>query len=334
MPYGSPAKLVVSCARRRGFCFRAGAKRLYAVTMLIASIIPALALAQNHASNGSEPDSIPFTWAPPQTHEGQKRFSIVRGHGVAVCDAYLQLLNQTHFDVTPFCGRPDDGTGFMHLRRHYWGVDQIFQLVPHVYGFMVFDNQFHLGRWFTPNPENPNKPLITTNPDTRDSIADFLRRNWMRVWSYEEPIDIENDGSSLDVLIWQDGGTRCGSDYADHPWTFPYVPQQAFIINSDGKTIDERLTRTIFGGPEESSPTRSLRRPKYIPGVAYHANPFRPLAESIGIFGYRGRYYIETENRSKTQDGPLPPVIVYLREHKSTAKLCTFRPENVPVPAD
>ena len=277
------------------------------------------------------PVSSPAQDQPPTT---DKNFTLVHGDGAAVCDAYLQVLNQSHFDVTPFCGRPDNGPGFMLLKRQYWGVEQIFQLAPHVYGFMVFDNQSHLGRWFSPNPDNPNKPLVTTNPETQDSISDSLHRNWMRMWSYEEPIDIENDGSPRNVLIWQDGGAQCGSDYADHPWTVPYVPQQALIINSDGKTIDERLTRAIFGVPEESSPTRSLRRPKYIPGVAYDASPFKPLAESIGIFGYRGRYYINTENRPKTQGGPLPPVIVYLRERNRTAKVCAFRPENVPVPVD
>jgi hypothetical protein len=294
------------------------------IIVLTASMIPVSSWAQAEADN-----------------EGQKQFSLLQGRGVPVCDAYLQLLNQAHFDVTPFCGRPDGAgePGFMPLKREYWGPDQILPIFTHVYEFMLFDNQFHVQRWFAPNPANPNKPLVTTSPVTREDIADDVRLNWISVWSYEHPIDIENDGSPRNLLIWQGygaagGGHPCGSDYADHPWTVSYVYQRAFIINADGKTIDERLTRAIFGVPEESSPARSLRRPKYIPGVAYDANPFRSLAQSIGIFGYRGRYYIETENMPKTKDGPLPPVVVYLREHNHTAKVCAFRPENVPMPVD
>lgn len=265
---------------------------------------------------------------------------------LGVCAAYRQLLNQTKFEVTPFCGRPDAGSvpGFTRLKRDYWGVDQIWPVFLHVYEFMRFDNQFHVEMTPSGNPASPftMRPLQTADVITKDLMAMDLRLKWMRVWSYEEPIDIGNDGSPLNVLIWQgygasgisDGGGVCGSDYADHSWDFPYVNRRAFIVNADGKTLDERLTREIFGAPEESSASRSLRHPKYIPGIAYDANPFRPLADTIGIFEYRGKYYIETENRPKTKNAPLPPVVVYLREHGHTTKLCSIQLKNEPVPTD
>ncbi|HEV7165918.1 MAG TPA: hypothetical protein VGO35_11060 [Gammaproteobacteria bacterium] len=263
-----------------------------------------------------------------------------RAQDLGVCDAYLQLLKQTKFEKTPFCGRPEDGSvpGFIPLKRNYWEAEQIWPIFTHVYEFMLFDDQLHVQRFFSQNPDDPNKPLVTTDPTRKDGIAQFLHRGWMSVWSYAEPIDIENDGSPLNLLLWQGygatglsgGGGPCGSDYAEHSWTISYVNQQAFIVNLDGKTIDEQLTRKIFGAPEESS----LRHPKYIPGVAYDANPFRPLAGSIGIFEYRDRYYIETENMPKTKDAPLPPVVVYLREHGHTTRICSLRLENEPVPED
>jgi hypothetical protein len=264
-----------------------------------------------------------------------------QAQGLGVCDAYQQLLNQTHFDRTPFCGRPDYGpvSGFTQLKRHYWGVEQIWPIFTHVYEFMLFDNQFHVQRWFAPNPNDPGKPLVTTNPDTKDDIAKTLRLHWMRVWSYEKPIDIQNDGSPLNVLIWQGyGATRgaqvCGAVYYGHPWTNPYVHQQAFIINPDAAAIDERLTRRIFGAPGESSSARLSRKPSNSPFLPPGATPFEPLADSIGVFEYRGRYYIETENRPKTKDAPLPPVVVYLREHNHTTRLCSIHLKNMPVPVD
>lgn len=111
---------------------------------------------------------------------------------------------------------------------------------------------------------------MSADPATKDGISDFLSRHCMHVWSFPEPIDIENDGSRLNVLIWQDfvatrTGTTCGSDYASHPWTEPYVDQRVFIVSADGKTIDEQRTRTIFGAPDESSPARLTRRPSKAP---------------------------------------------------------------------
>lgn len=264
-----------------------------------------------------------------------------------VCSAYRQLLDQTKFEVTPFCGRPDYGSiaGFTQLKRNYWGVKQIWPIFLHVYEFMLFDDQFHVQMTPSGNPKKPfaMRPLQTADVITKDLMAMNLRLKWMRVWSYEKPIDIANDNAPLNILIWQGygangvsdgGGRRCGSDYAGHPWTVSYADQRAFIVNPDGKTINEQLTREIFGAPEESLPSRSLRNPKYIPGIAYDANPFMPLADSIGIFEYRGRYYIETENRPKTKNGPLPPVVVYLREHNHTTKLCSIHLVNEPVPVD
>lgn len=278
-----------------------------------------------------------FSWEQGQAGgEGQEQFSLIQGHGVAVCDAYLKELNQAQFNVTPFCARPDEGFegGFTPLKPNYWGPDRVLAIFTYVNEFMVFDNQFHVQRFFAPNPANPDKPLVTASPADRSGIGDFISRGWMLVWSYKEPIDIENDGSPRSVLFWQGYGVgpngRCGTDHGNHPWTDSYIGQRAFILSSDGKTINERLTRAIFGAPEESSPARLTRPRSKSPFLPYGANPFRPFADSIGVFGFRGRYYIETENRPKTENGPLPPVMVYLREHNNTAKVCALRPENVP----
>jgi len=310
----------VPFAPRRDSRPRAVAIVPFAITILVACMAPVFSWAQGQAGG-----------------DGQKQFSLIQGRGVAVCNAYLQELNQAQFNVTPFCGRPDEGfePEFIRLKPEYWGPDQILAIFTHVYEFMLFDNQSHVQRWRSPNPDDPDKPLFTTSPIDRLGIADSIRDGSMVVWSYEKPIDIENNGSPRSVLIWQgygagSGGVRCGEDYTQQPWTASYDEQRAFILNPDGKTIDERLTRAIFGVPEESTPARLTRRPSKSLYLPVGANPFVPLADSIGIFGYRGRYYIETENMPKIENGRLPPVVVYLREHNHTAKVCAFRPENVP----
>jgi hypothetical protein len=262
---------------------------------------------------------------------------------LGVCAAYRQLLTETKFEVTPFCGRPDDGSvpGFTPLKRNYWGVEQIWPIFMHVYEFMLFDDQFHVEMTPSGNPANPfaMRPMRTADVITKDLMAMNLRLKWIRVWSYEEPIDIENDGSPLNVLIWEgygvtQGAQVCGVVYSGHPWGSPYINQQVFIINSDGKTIDENLTREIFGTQEESMPARLTRQPSKSPFLPVGANPFRPLADTIGIFEYRGMYYIETEDKPKNKDAPLPPVVVYLREHGHTTKVCSIQLKNEPVPTD
>src|ERR1700730_15755098 len=61
---------------------------------------------------------------------GDKQFTLIRGHGVPVCEAYLDLLNRTPLERTPFCGRPDNGPEpeFVPLERQNLGADEILPL--------------------------------------------------------------------------------------------------------------------------------------------------------------------------------------------------------------
>lgn len=255
---------------------------------------------------------------------------------LGVCDAYQQLLKQTKFQRTPFCGRPSDGDvpGFTPLKRDYWDVEKVWPIFTHVYEFMLFDDQFHVQTFASRNPADPNKPHVSAYPITKDGMASFLQMNWMKVWNYAQPIDVENNGSPLNVLVWQGYGVvnqyaqTCGVVYDGHPWSDQYVAQQTFIISPDGKTIDEQRTRALFGAPEESSPARATRKPSNDPFLPPGATPFEPLADSIGIFEYHGRVYIETENRPKTEDAPLSPVVIYMRERGHTSQVCSIHLEN------
>src|ERR1700733_14629874 len=44
----------------------------------------------------------PSFGAEDSSHASERNFSLQQGHGLPICEAYLELLNQTKFTVTPF----------------------------------------------------------------------------------------------------------------------------------------------------------------------------------------------------------------------------------------
>jgi hypothetical protein len=128
-------------------------------------------------------------------------------------------------------------------------------------------------------------------------------------------------------------GSRCGSDYSRRPWSDSYVHQRAFVLATDGKAIDVDQTRLIFGAPAGQKREFMFAN---VPGgsVPAGAEPFRPMADSIEVFKYEGRFYIETEDEPESKNARLPPVRVFLREHGVTRQVCALRPQSVPVPVD
>ncbi len=265
----------------------------------------------------------------------QNQFTIVEGRGLPVCDAYLDVLNRMPLEASPFCDRPETGPEpeFKHLARHYLRVSEIVPLFTYVWEFMRFDDQNHVERYFHSSVD-AKKSYWDTVPETADGVARLLGFGWMQVWTYDQPIDIANDGMPLRILFWKGYGATgkaalCG---ADEPsvWSDSYVEQRAFVLNDDGKTIDQLRTRAIFGEIGKTSARSHSPVPSELPPGA---RPFKPLADSIGVFGYNGKYYIQTENMPSTPASNPPPVQVFVREKDHTSKVCAFRPQAVQVPA-
>ncbi len=92
---------------------------------------------------------IAFGAAQSAPDTDAKQFRLIEGRGVAVCDAYLDLLNQTPLQRTPFCGRPEKGPepNFASLDRHYLDADEIEPLFSLVWEFMRFNDQHHKERY-------------------------------------------------------------------------------------------------------------------------------------------------------------------------------------------
>ncbi len=281
------------------------------------------------ASLAREP-SIPVSPAP---------FTLTEGRGLPVCDAYLEVLNRMPLERTPFCGRPDNGPhpDFIPLTRHDLSAEEIMSLFTYVWEFMRFDDQRHEERYAHPQLD-PSKSFWSANPTDLETIEKFLRFGWLNVWSYAAPIDIENDGNPIPLVIWQgygatSKGADCGTAYP-HVWTDSYIEQRPFVLSTDGKTIDEGRTRAIFGAPVNGAAKSdvSISPPVHTPGLPIGATPFHEIGDSIGIFGYRAKYYFQTENMPISRTARSSPVKVFLRQNGQTNEVCAYRPESVPIP--
>jgi hypothetical protein len=247
-------------------------------------------------------------------------FRLVKGRGVPVCEGYLDLLNRTDFLAMPFCGRPDGDPahGFQMPERHYLTAGEIWPLFDRVYRFTHFGDQGYDKKFFHPNM-NPEKSFWSENVEDETNIKEMVQGRELVVWTYSVGLDLDNNGTSDRVLLWLgygagDSSGVCGALYASKPWDFPYLPQRAFVLTADGKRIDEARTRAIFGatGTVASGKVGIAGKP------ALHV-----LADSVGIFRYRGRYYIDTERTPKLKNGP-SPIDVYSREGGHTKQQCSL----------
>lgn len=252
-------------------------------------------------------------------------FKLVKGHGVPVCEAYLRVLNKARFAVSPFCGRPDPDSepGFEHLERRYLTASEIEPLFNHVHAFMNFGDQDHVENAYHPGAQ-PDHGYWDTNLENVKGLAFALNQRYLRVWTFQDTVDIDNDGRPDQVLLWQGYGAAdnfgpCGIAFSPHrDWIVLYTPQRAFILSADPHRINEGKTRSIFGDPQGSSKNAVQS------AVFEKHNPFDPLAGSIDIFKYRGLYYIDVEDLPALETSP-EHLEVLLRDHARAEKVCELQ---------
>lgn len=253
------------------------------------------------------------------------KFTPIQGRELPVCKAYLELLNRSEYPANPFCGRPESGLpGFEPLERRYLNADQVFPLFRYVWEFMRFDDQFHIGKYSYYNSQDPSKSYFSADPESKNGVVDDLKKGLTVAWTYHSYVDIANDGHPLPVLLWQGYGATPGP--AACVGIDTYVNQRAFVLSTDGKTIDERRTRVIFGSSKEATEGPHARKPGDQSYLPVNATPFEPLADSIGIFEYQGKFYTQTENRPATEHAKLPPVEVYMHQAGKNKRMCRFHP--------
>jgi hypothetical protein len=225
--------------------------------------------------------------APPRP---AYRFALVQGQDVAVCEAYLARLNMTEYQDPPYCDRLENDAipGFTRLQRVPLSAEAVQALLPRVRGFTEQKNQ-DLYDIENARRQRDGLPLSQPLSDVKTSLGRDIK-----VWRYDPPVDIDNDGVPDNVEVWHGFGAsgytgRCGqeSPYDKGRQVTLRQTQIAYVLTPTNDRIDVFQTMTIFGHP-----SGGYRIPDKT-GRGTFSSKFRPVGPSIGIFKYQERYYFQ-----------------------------------------
>lgn len=246
--------------------------------------------------------------AGPLTVRATYSFRLTKGKDVAVCEAYIQRLRTTKFELPPYCDRPEGSTvaGFGTLHRVTLSNDDLVRMWPHV-------------KFFTQRQKQLDSVSTMSVADVKAEVTNSV------AWTYDPMLDVDNDGVGDKILVWrgsgvglQDGNGACGDDnvFRDVPGGLR-VREVAFILTADGQRIDEDRTREVFG---------QLHTTPNPPG-----QHFLPIGERVGIFQFKGLYYIDAfadpspsspQDRSRIPASLRDSATVLLRQHGETREVC------------
>lgn len=240
-------------------------------------------------------------------------FKLTKGKGTLVCDAYLKRLNATEFDEPPFCGIPENDSveGFTLLKRMPLALDDIHDLNPIVAHFLRSANNKSLD-WTDMNLQQKivvdaiksrvrvGNTIMEKDENTQKSSGKSLLQiqfdgGIAKIWRYDPPIDIDNDGVPDNVEVWHGAalangveGRQCGGeDFSGNG--LMRQPQVVFVVTGNDDRLDVAKTEKIFGHPVGGYPLYDKRIKRW-----EMSEDFRPVGENISIFKFQDSYYFET----------------------------------------
>lgn len=291
----------------------------------------------------SQLNAVPSEATKRATEDGLEsnltyRFKLTKGKGIPVCDAYLKRLNTTEYDSPPYCGRPENDSvkDFALLHRVPLSPADVHDLYPIVWNFMLSANRKNLD-W---SDINLQRQLTQTGQGRLIGPGEKLIQmefdgGRAKIWRYDSPIDIDNDGVPDNVEVWEGGalstgvgGAHCGEDFTPQISTTSLrQPQIAFVISGNNDRLDVLKTEQIFAHPNGGYRLYNKVEQKWVVG-----SRFRPIGNSIGIFKYQDLYYFDTffdswgdfdGNRQK--DINIGNTLgVFLRKDGKTRQVCEY----------
>jgi len=264
----------------------------------------------------------------------QYQFQLTKGSGVPVCDAYLERLNKSEYDKPPYCDRPENDSvkGFAKLNRVPLSPADVHDLYPIVWSFMLSANQ-PIFDWH--DMKFQQKLTQSGQHKLSEEGAKLLQMDIdagsAKMWRYDPPIDIDNDGVPDNVEVWHGialpigvGGRQCGDDaYPIFPsGTVLRQPQVALVVSGNNDRLDAFITVKIFGHPKEG----------YRLTDGSISDKFRPIGRTIGIFKYQDIYYFDTffdgwgdiENKRKKNEDIVNTLAVFLHQGGKTKQICEY----------
>jgi hypothetical protein len=268
--------------------------------------------------------TLPFDDGPPPS--GSTRFDptvvrmrLVRGHGTPVCEAYLQRLNQTVFHEPPYCGRPenDQVPRFSKLHRATMSHADFNKMFPHI-------KSFELSRH-----SEVDGDAAAVDATKWLGTSDFNPTSWR----YDPPVDIENRGVPINLIVWSEVSGYCGM--RQRPDGTPTTggvrdSQQIFVQSPTSDALDDPKTQLLFGHP-----TRGLaiaKRP--IDKLLADNQQFQPVGRSLSVFKYKESYYFDTffdgdgwadfDGKREKLPSLNNHLAVFLRKNNVTRQVCEY----------
>lgn len=205
------------------------------------------------------------------------KFTLRTGSGTPVCDAYVARLRAQRWPLPVRCGIPEKTSiaGFTELKRVPLSGSEIKALFPNVY-------------WFAHNQKQA-EPLIAWVPEE----LDFGIGKGLLAWRYDPSLSLDNNGVTDDIVVWQ-GATApahapaCGEViFQGREEGRAQYDTQAYVLTTDGKSIDERRTRELFEHPHPNTE-------EHTPSGRVEHREFQELGDHVGFFEYDGVYYTES----------------------------------------
>ncbi|HNY65298.1 MAG TPA: hypothetical protein PKM41_07645 [Deltaproteobacteria bacterium] len=251
-----------------------------------------------------------------RTEASYQKFTLVKGKGTEVCEAYLERLNKTWFERLPFCDRPDNTNlpGFEKLNRVNLTAEEIYPLYYGIDSFLSGNKKL--------NDESEKKSRVNgiNKRNAINCIEKEIQNLDLSASRYDPPIDFDNDGKPDNLLLWK--RYRCGSYEGGDP--FPRHGQTiVLVLTPDSMAVDEANTKRLVGHPIGGFPTSDKK--------GFYKG-FRPVGTSMGIFRYKGTTYFDTffdswgDFSGKRRKSPdiSRTLGVFKREGQKTKQVCEY----------
>ena len=313
--------------KERNSCTEAGC-----VKAAYASRLPSLAV-----TNETSEKTVPSKQDVNDNSQSDLKyhFQLTKGSGIPVCDAYLQRLNTTEFEKPPYCGRPENAAvaGFARLNRASLSPRDIHDLYPIIWSFVSLANRKNID-WSSIDYQQRLTQTYPFKAVDQNLLQMDMDGGWAKVWRYDPPIDIDNDGLSDNVEIWHGsalptgvGGRQCGDDISDINGTTQLLhqPQIAFVTTANNSLLDVMKTEKIFGHPKGGYRI-------HVDGKWIETDGFRPIGNYIGIFKYQALYYFDTffdswgdiHNKRLNDKNIGNTLAVFLHKNGKTRQVCEY----------
>lgn len=145
---------------------------------------------------------------------------LVEGKECAICTAYLRQLKQVTLKKPLLCGRPisESFEGIEKPSRVFLSAEEIYPIYAKIKNFLRRGDQNYT--WSSFNSKTGSFETVSSElPTSEKEAIEWLRRsvgtNQLKVWKFQPPIDVDNDGQVDNVVGRQHG--RCNWEMRLNP---------------------------------------------------------------------------------------------------------------------